>query len=256
MRIKFLLRNIFIYIPVIYKLYQNYGFHRIRKKVNPYYEKEFKFLERLLNSSFKPNCIVDVGGNLGQSTLAMGLIFKPTKIIIFEPNPSMAAECRRIRESSGTKIIVEEIGLGKQDSEKIIFTPIYNGITFWGLASQNKEQVRAFFGPHNIWNYKSSKFELVEKSIRVRTLDSYNIKPNFIKIDVEGMELDVLAGAEKTIIESLPVLMVECTGTHEVVKQMLEAKGFKNFELENSNWVLSQGKNPNQIFIPRNFDVN
>jgi FkbM family methyltransferase len=255
MRIKFLLRNIFICIPVIYKLYQNYGFHLIRKKVNPYYEKEFKFLKRLLNSSFNPNCIVDVGGNLGQSTLAMGLIFKPTEIIVFEPNTLMAAECRRMRDSSGPKIIVEEIGLGRQDSENLLFTPIYNGITFWGLASQNKDHAKAFFGPHNVWNYKSSKFELVEKSIRVRTLDSYNFRPNFIKIDVEGMELDVLAGAEKTIIESWPVLMVECTGTHDVVRQMLEAKGYKNFELENSKWVLSQGKRPNQIFLPGNFNV-
>ena len=185
----------------------------------------------------------------------MGLIFKPTEIIVFEPNPLMAAECRRMRESNGPKIIVEEIGLGRRDSEILLFTPIYNGITFWGLASHNKEHVRAFFGPHNVWNYKSSKFKLVEKSIRIRTLDSYNIKPNLIKIDVEGMELDVLAGAEKTIIGSWPVIMVECTGTHDVVRQMLEAKGYKNFELENSKWVPSQGKRPNQIFLPGDFDV-
>lgn len=255
MRIKFLLRNIFIYTPVIYKLYQNYGFHLIRKKINPYYEKEFKLLERLLNSSFNPNCIVDVGGNLGQSTLAMELIFKPSEITIFEPNPLMAAECRRIRESSGHKIVVEEVGLGSENTENLLFTPIYNGITFWGLASQNKEQVKAFFGPHNVWNYKSSKFEIDEKVIRVRTLDSYNLKPDFIKIDVEGMELDVLVGAEKTIIESWPVLMVECTGTHEVLRQMLEAKGYKNFELKKSKWVSSQGKQPNQIFLPGKFDV-
>ena len=255
MRIKFLLRNIFIYTPVIYRLYQNYGFHKFRKIVNPYYEKEFKFLARLLNSDFNPNCIVDVGGNLGQSTLAMKEVFKPTEMIIFEPNPLMAAECRRIRETDGPKINVEEIALGRENSVNLLFTPIYKGITFWGLASQNKEQIGVFFGAHNIWNYKSSKFRLIENSIIVRTLDSYNIKPNLIKIDVEGMELEVLAGAEKTIIESLPVLMVECTGTHSEVKKMLEAKGYKNFELENSEWVASQGKKPNQIFLPGYFDV-
>jgi FkbM family methyltransferase len=255
MRIKFLLRNVFICTPVIYRLYQNYGFHSIRKKVNPYYEKEFKYLKRLLNAGFDPNCIIDVGGNLGQSTLAMNLVFKPTEIIVFEPNPLMAAQCRRMRATDGPKIMVEEIGLGREDSEILLFTPVYNGITFWGLASQNKKQIRAFFGAHNIWNYKSSKFQLIEKSIKIRALDSYHIKPNFIKIDVEGMELEVLAGAEKTIIESWPVLMVECTGTHGEVRKILEAKGYKNFELENTKWVVSQGKKPNQIFLPGDLDV-
>jgi len=160
-----------------------------------------------------------------------------------------------MRANGGPKIMVEEIGLGSEDSEILLFTPSYNGITFWGLASQNKKHSRAFFGAHNIWNYKSSKFQLIEKSIKIRTLDSYHIKPNFIKIDVEGMELEVLAGAEKTIIESWPVLMVECTGTHREVRQILEAKGYKNFELQNSNWVVSQGKNPNQIFLPGDLDV-
>ncbi len=255
MRIKFLLRNIFICIPVIYRLYQNYGFHLIRKVLNPYYEKEFKHLGLLLNSTFNPNLIIDVGGNLGQSTLAMEHIFKPTEIIVFEPNPMMASECRRIRETSNHKVTIEEVGLGSRDSVTSLFTPIYNGITFWGLASQKREHASALFGPHNVWNFKSSKFEIDEKIISIRTLDSYNLRPDFIKIDVEGMELDVLAGAKNTINESRPVLMLECTGTHQVLREVLEARGYKNFELKNSNWVPSQGRQPNQIFLPGEFDV-
>jgi FkbM family methyltransferase len=254
MRIQLLLRNVFVYVPFFYKLYQNRGMHLIRKRVNPYYEKEFKFLHRLLDSKYNPYCIVDIGGNLGQSSLALERIFSPTEIIIFEPNSLMASECRRLKHISRAKITVEEFGLGKECAENLLYTPVYNGITFWGLASQNKDQVVSFFTDDNIWNYKASKFEIVEKEMAVRTLDSYNIEPNFIKIDVEGMEVDVLLGAEKTIKKFLPVIMVECTGTHRLVKQMLEAKGYKNFELENSNWVLSRGKRHNQIFLPGHID--
>ena len=69
------------------------------------------------------------------------------------------------------------------------------------------------------------------------------------------MELDVLAGAEKTIVESRPVLMIECTETHKEARRILEVHGYKNFELVNSKWVMSQGKKPNQIFLPGNIDV-
>ena len=46
--------------------------------------------------------------------------------------------------------------------------------------------------------------------IRKVTLDEYNLpRVDFIKLDVEGMELDALAGADKTIARSRPILLVE-----------------------------------------------
>lgn len=46
--------------------------------------------------------------------------------------------------------------------------------------------------------------------VSCRTLDSFNITDcDFIKIDVEGHELDVLTGGMKTIERSLPTLLVE-----------------------------------------------
>ncbi len=41
------------------------------------------------------------------------------------------------------------------------------------------------------------------------TLDDYIFAPNFIKIDVEGCELKVLNGAEKTIEKHKPVMCIE-----------------------------------------------
>ncbi len=46
-------------------------------------------------------------------------------------------------------------------------------------------------------------------SVQMLPLDSYDIAPNFIKIDVEGCELKVLKGAEKTIEKSRPKMVVE-----------------------------------------------
>lgn len=45
--------------------------------------------------------------------------------------------------------------------------------------------------------------------IEVKTLDSFGLKPGFIKIDCEGYELLVIKGAEKTIRAHCPVIIVE-----------------------------------------------
>lgn len=43
----------------------------------------------------------------------------------------------------------------------------------------------------------------------VITIDSLKVIPDFIKIDVEGMEFDVLRGGRKTILEHRPFIMIE-----------------------------------------------
>jgi Methyltransferase FkbM domain len=54
-------------------------------------------------------------------------------------------------------------------------------------------------------NYKENTAE-----IRKVALDEFNLpRVDFIKLDVEGMELEALQGAEKTIKSSRPVLLVE-----------------------------------------------
>ncbi len=45
--------------------------------------------------------------------------------------------------------------------------------------------------------------------IQCRTLDSFKIEPNIIKIDAENMECRVLAGARETITRHMPMLFVE-----------------------------------------------
>jgi FkbM family methyltransferase len=51
--------------------------------------------------------------------------------------------------------------------------------------------------------------------IEIETLDFFGYGANFIKIDVEGMEFDVLLGAYQTLIDSKPVVMFEDNGLCE-----------------------------------------
>ena len=51
--------------------------------------------------------------------------------------------------------------------------------------------------------------------VDVITIDSLNLNPDFIKLDVEGMELKVIIGGLNTINKYHPALMVEMNGLSE-----------------------------------------
>jgi len=53
------------------------------------------------------------------------------------------------------------------------------------------------------------KHVVAGKDIKMITLDSLNLTPDFIKIDVEGMEYDVLVGAKETIERYKPYILIE-----------------------------------------------
>ena len=56
----------------------------------------------------------------------------------------------------------------------------------------------------------SGAWELREGAgIEIFPLDDFNLAPNFIKIDVQGSEKDVLLGAERTITVHKPVVVIE-----------------------------------------------
>ncbi len=55
-----------------------------------------------------------------------------------------------------------------------------------------------------------------ELEVETRTIDEYALpKVGFIKIDVEGHEVSVLEGAEKTIAQHKPNLLIECNDDHQ-----------------------------------------
>lgn len=64
-------------------------------------------------------------------------------------------------------------------------------------------------------------------------IDGLNLcRIDFIKIDVEGMEMDVLAGAKSSIAQFKPYMLIEKIKTNEIdLMNFLEPRGYKTFPL-------------------------
>jgi len=67
-------------------------------------------------------------------------------------------------------------------------------------------------------NASSSRLSLEEgEVVEVRTLDSFDLRPTLLKIDVEGDELKVLRGAAETIRAYAPKIAVACYHSAEQI---------------------------------------
>lgn len=150
-------------------------------------ELEVQFLCSLVNSG---DVFVDVGANIGAITIPVAKKVGQSpdgKVIAFEPQgPMYELLCENV-EQNELKVETYKAGLGAEAGRA-------------GLPKVDYNQPNNFGGCAL----------LPGDEVEVITLDSLELgRCNFIKIDVEGKETEVIRGAVKTILRHRPLLYVE-----------------------------------------------
>ena len=163
--------------------------------------------------SMKPDVVLDIGANTGEFIINAKKIFPSAKIIAFEPVKSCFNELKN-RFENKPNITLYNVALGSENKRGEIFVSDF---------SPSSSIVR----PDG-----NSKTEEID----IKRLDEYRdlIKEKdkvFIKIDVEGFELEVLKGAE-SLLQGADWIYVE--------SRILDAIGCNFTELYNyltsKNW--------------------
>ncbi len=178
-----------------------------------FYEREF--LEALAVYIKPGELVLDVGANIGNHTLFFAGVCG-ARVIAFEPNPRSADLLRANIAANGLDDMarVEEIALG---------------------ASEGAGEMENTGGENNL-GAASVKID-GEGAIVIRRLDSIELaeRPVLIKVDVEGMDLDVLKGAEQTLRTHTPIVAVEAAdrATFLAIASFLEGLGYAHLETHN-----------------------
>jgi FkbM family methyltransferase len=146
--------------------------------------------------------IFDIGANIGNTVEQFSR--KATQVIAFEPNPSLVAELRtRFPQKN---IQIEEIALSDKEGSAIFhLSPSH---TISTLSSEWVGESR--FSHTHRWNQ--------DISVRTSTLDLMIDKwgtPDYIKIDVEGHEEQVISGLTR--------LLPQTTMSFEWAEEMKES---------------------------------
>lgn len=140
---------------------------------------------------------IDVGANDGCYVHVLRKCAR--RVYAFEPLPWLAQTLRTKfrRDIFHRKVIIAEIALSDSRGTNVLRVPILNGLPIEGCSSM----APGLAAKHP-----------VNREVRVHmdALDNLNFgEVGFIKIDVEGYEEAVLAGARKTIVHCQPRLQVE-----------------------------------------------
>ena len=157
--------------------------------------------EKLLRS-IDFNTILDIGANKGQFALVGHHIHKNVKIISFEPLSKPAGIFKKIFDpKKNVKLFNAAIGPVKQ----IALMHVSKRIDSSSLLPIGKNQATLFPGTA----------ESHEEEIFVAPLAHFIalndlIRPVFVKIDVQGFELEVIRGC-KELINEFDYIYVECS---------------------------------------------
>jgi FkbM family methyltransferase len=174
--------------------------------------------------------IFDIGANIGTFTTWIAKTFKSGKIYCFEPQRSVfQILCGNAAINNLYNVYAYNIALGNENKRIKITEPNYFHNADFGTFSLVEDVIPE----------KSSD----ELTIQVNTLDwfvdYYNVeKVDFLKIDVEGMDLDVLLGALNTIEKFTPVIFIEHNNYRrtviEEIKELLDKFNYQYETYENN----------------------
>jgi FkbM family methyltransferase len=181
---------------------------------------------------------LDIGANKG--FYSYGLAARFQRVVAFEPNTTIAEDLRR---SALAKVEVHNVALSASNGVQELHVPMVNGVQQDGWAS---------FDRFNL----PDATDVLALEVPVRTLDSYGLeRVDFIKIDVEGHEPEVLAGAVDTLERNRPVVLAEVREVNlEGVLALFERLGYATHILRAGALVPWHGPQPgdgeNLVFKP------
>ena len=197
--------------------------------------KEEKFL---INLDLNGKTVYDVGAYKGLFTMFFArAVGESGRVIAFEPNDENFNDIlQNIRLNNFGNVVVRKIALGRASGKvSLAFSP---GVSREGSIQENiKAKILGKKGAKSI-------------EVNIDSLDNQMIiqnlpKPDIVKIDVEGLELDVLEGMKQTIARYNPQLIIEIHG-HDVqgkidnikkVVRVLIDFGYSIYHIESENRI-------------------
>jgi FkbM family methyltransferase len=162
-------------------------------------EREVHLLPQLV----QPGSIaVDVGAHIGDYTYSLCRCVGPGgRVIAVEPIADLATMLQRATQTLGFPVTVHQCALSSQTGEADLFVPTTNGARLPGLASLQ-------------WGHQNASSQRVCLSRLDDICGGLEGRVSFIKIDVEGHELDVLRGGTNVLNKHRPNLLVEIEQRH------------------------------------------
>jgi len=209
--------------------HKGYWFHGRHRE-----QTTMEFFRRAIRSG---DTVVEVGGHIGYMSMFFAeLVGEIGRVVVFEPGRNNLPYLRR-NVSCMPAVQLIETAVSDRDGTAEFFEE--------ALTGQNNSLLGDYrrFEENRQKAFSQQSYSRTEvKTVRLDTyLRQHQLRPSLIKIDVEGAESLVLAGAAVVLAEQLPVLVVEVTHKASDVFDLLTKLGYRLFEPEGCPWNDSEG---------------
>lgn len=191
---------------------------RLQRSIKRNDEQEINLVKKFIKSGTDS---IDVGVYRGVYSYEMSKYSE--KVHSFEPNPIIFKYINKNLKKFIKNIHLYNFALSNQNKTINLKIPIRN-------SNSNKEIFEEYYEMGKATIHNENNFENYENfEIQTKKIDELNFdnKISFIKIDVEGHELEVIEGAINTIKRDKPVLLVEIEKQY-TKKEVAESINFIN----------------------------
>lgn len=197
-----------------YEIGQFIGFF-MRKEIR--YESRLQ--DKLRKYIARDSLIFDVGSNVGQYALFLSSLAPDGKVVCFEPDKkNFAFLSFNVLFNALENVELHNLGLGEVATEKIFYRDTKTGGR------------RGSFGVEFVGDTFEGETEAAKVSTLEEQVNKYG-EPDFVKVDVEGFEFEVLLGLRHET--KATVFFMEVRGsTAESVFKYFEERRFDCFMLD------------------------
>jgi FkbM family methyltransferase len=196
---------------------------------------EIQVQQALVRSLREGDHVWDVGANIGYVALvAARIVGSSGRVVALEPDADCAAAIRTnaARNDLASIEVVEAAAAERSGAAELV---VVRDRLWTRLAS---------VGDH----------ELGERRVTVRTValdDLDGPPPTVVKIDVEGAELDVVAGMTRLLRDARPLVICEMHGRNAEFCAAMRAAGYAVSNLDGPEPVEEAGANVHALCTPR-----
>ncbi len=201
-----------------------------------YCEKEVELFRQLLKPT---DCVWEIGANMGSQAVPLAKIVHQGNYVGFEPQVELfKILTANLLVNQLTNARSMNIALG--DQEGVLQLPAVN------YARGGNFGAVSLLGENGLVIVDAERQPTAETRVRVFPIDHLSElpDPDFIKMDVEGMELMVLSGGQKLLERKRPIIFAENERSEEsgvLIRKLWEM----NYECY---WIVTPYYNPDNFF--------
>jgi FkbM family methyltransferase len=185
------------------------------------------FINILKENNYQPKLIIDVGANHGTWSRIWKKAFPQCKFILIEPQHWLKPSFEDLLDKNA---IYLPIGAGKQ-----------NGSFTFTINSERDDSSTFLLTPEEAFKKGFKQIEIPVKTLNTVVEENGNIIPEIVKIDAEGLDIEVMEGSSN-LFGRTEVFLVEASINSPfsqteliTVINYMDNKGYRAFELTDIN---------------------